>query len=119
MLADLRKEVRAGVHLILYTATTLRVADMDPDLPLQDPALVERHLHATAAGKLLLAEQPEWRDLLPPSRLTRFTPATVTRPDQLDARLAEIRSQDWPLSRGSCARAWTASSSPSGRRPGS
>jgi DNA-binding IclR family transcriptional regulator len=94
VLADLRKEVRAGVHLILYTATTLRVADMDPDLPLQDPQLVERHLHATAAGRLLLAEQPEWRDLLPPSRLTRFTAATVTRPDQLDARLAEIRTQD-------------------------
>ncbi|KGH45515.1 hypothetical protein IN07_16620 [Modestobacter caceresii] len=94
VLADLRREVRAGVHLVLYTATTLRVADMDPDLPLQDPALVERHLHATAAGRLLLAEQPEWRDLLPPSRLTRFTAATITKSDQLDACLAEIRVQD-------------------------
>jgi DNA-binding IclR family transcriptional regulator len=96
----LRKEVRAGVHLILYTATTLRVADMDPDLPLQDPALVERHLHATAAGKLLLAEQPEWRDLLPPSRLTRFTDGTVTKPDQIDACLAEIRAQRWAVQSG-------------------
>jgi DNA-binding IclR family transcriptional regulator len=95
VLAELRKEVRAGVHLILYTATTLRVADMDPDLPLQDPQLVERHLHATAAGKLLLAEQPEWRDLLPPSRLTRFSAATVSRPDQLDACLARVRAQGW------------------------
>ncbi|MGY2079880.1 IclR family transcriptional regulator [Modestobacter sp. SYSU DS0657] len=100
VLAELRREVRAGVHLVLYTATTLRVADMDPDLPLQDPAAVERHLHATAAGKLLLAEQPEWRDLLPPSRLTRFTPATVTRPDQLDACLAEVRAHGWAAQTG-------------------
>ncbi|MCZ2826684.1 MULTISPECIES: IclR family transcriptional regulator [unclassified Modestobacter] len=95
VLADLRKEVRAGVHLILYTATTLRVADMDPDLPLQDPALVERHLHATAAGKLLLAEQPEWRDLVPPAKLTRLMRATVTRPDALDACLTRVRADNW------------------------
>lgn len=100
VLADLRREVRAGVHLILYTATTLRVADMDPDLPLQDPALVERHPHATAAGRLLLAEQPEWRDLLAPSRLTRFTASTVTRPDQLDACLTDVRGRDWVAQSG-------------------
>ncbi|GAA4737174.1 IclR family transcriptional regulator [Modestobacter marinus] len=100
VLAELRREVRAGVHLVLYTATTLRLANMDQDLPLHDPALVERHLHATAAGRLLLAEQPEWRDLLPPSRLTRFTPATVTRPDQLDACLAEVRAVGWAAQTG-------------------
>ncbi|MQA35905.1 IclR family transcriptional regulator [Modestobacter roseus] len=100
VLAELRAEVRAGVHLVLYTATTLRVADLDPDLPLQDPAAVERYLHATAAGRLLLAEQPEWRDLLPPSRLTRCTPATVTKPDQLDACLADVRAQGWAAQTG-------------------
>ena len=100
VLAELRREVRAGVHLVLYTATTLRVADIDPDLPLASPELVERHLHATAAGKLLLAEQPEWRDLLPPSRLTRFTAATVTKPDQLDACLAEVRAHGWATQSG-------------------
>ncbi|MGY1748818.1 IclR family transcriptional regulator [Modestobacter sp. SYSU DS0511] len=100
VLAELRREVRAGVHLILYTATTLRVADMDPDLPLQDPQLVERHLHATAAGKLLLAEQPEWRDLLPPNRLARFTNETTTRPDALDACLVDIRARGWAAQSG-------------------
>ncbi|MCZ2817920.1 IclR family transcriptional regulator [Modestobacter sp. VKM Ac-2984] len=100
VLAELRREVRAGMNLILYTATTLRVADMDPDLPLQDPALVERHLHATGAGKLLLAEQPEWRDLLPPSRLARFTNKTITKSDQLDACFTEIRAQDWAAQSG-------------------
>ena len=98
--AELRREVRAGVHLVLYTARTLRVAGMDPDLPLASPELVERHLHATAAGKLLLAEQPEWRDLLPPSRLTRFTFATVTKPDQLDACLVDVRARGWAAQSG-------------------
>ena len=100
VLADLRAEVRAGVHLVLYTATTLRVVDLDPHWPLPDPGLVARHLHATAAGKLLLAEQPEWRDLLPPSRLTRFTAATMTGADQLDACLAGIRADGWAAQSG-------------------
>ena len=95
VLADLRSQVRAGVHLILYTATSLRVADMDPDLPLASTELVERHLHASAVGKLLLAEQPEWRELVPPSRLTRVTAATVAKPDALDACLDRIRRQGW------------------------
>jgi DNA-binding IclR family transcriptional regulator len=92
---DLRGRLRAGVHLVLYTATTLRVADVDPDLPLASPDLVEQHLHASAAGRLLLAEQPEWRELVPPSRLARLTPATVTKPDALDACLAAVRADGW------------------------
>ena len=95
VLAGLRREVRSGVHLVLYTATTLRVADPDPDLPLASPELVERHLHASAAGRLLLSAQPEWRDVLQPSRLARLTPATVTRADALDACLAQVRRDGW------------------------
>jgi DNA-binding IclR family transcriptional regulator len=93
--AGLRSQLRAGVHLVVYTATTLRVADVDPDLPLASAERVERHVHASAAGRLLLAEQPEWRDLLPPSRLTRLTPTTVTRPDALDGCLRAVRVQGW------------------------
>ena len=95
VVTELRGRLRAGVHLVLYTATTLRVADVDPDLPLASADLVERHLHASAAGRLLLAEQPEWRELVPPSRLTRLTPLTVTRPDALDACLAAVRAEGW------------------------
>jgi len=95
VVAELRGRLRAGVHLVLYTATTLRVADVDPDLPLASADLVERHLHATAVGRLLLADQPEWRDLVPPSRLARLTPSTVSRPDALDACLARVREQGW------------------------
>jgi DNA-binding IclR family transcriptional regulator len=95
VLAAVRGQVRAGVHLVLYTATSLRVADLDPDLPLPSVELVERHLHATAVGRLLLAEQPEWREVVPASRLSALTPATVTRPDTLDACLGEVRRQGW------------------------
>ena len=95
VVTELRGRLRAGVHLVLYTATTLRVVDVDPDLPLASTELVERHLHASAAGRLLLAEQPEWRDVLPPSRLAKLTAATVTKPDALDACLAMVRSEDW------------------------
>ncbi|MGY1690399.1 IclR family transcriptional regulator [Geodermatophilus sp. SYSU D01105] len=95
VVAGLRDRVRAGVHLVLYTATSLRVADEDPDLPLASVLLVERHLHATAAGRLLLAEQPEWRELLAPSRLLRVTPSTVAAADALDACLSDVRRQGW------------------------
>jgi DNA-binding IclR family transcriptional regulator len=95
VVAQLRSQLRAGVHLVVYTATTLRVADVDPDLPLASVERVERHLHASAAGRLLLAEQPAWRDLLPPSRLARLTPATVTRPDALDGCVAAVRADGW------------------------
>jgi DNA-binding IclR family transcriptional regulator len=95
VVADLRGRLRAGVHLVLYTATTLRVADVDPDLPLASSELVERHLHASAAGRLLLAEQPEWRELVPPSRLAVLTPLTVTKADGLDACLTQVRADGW------------------------
>jgi DNA-binding IclR family transcriptional regulator len=95
VVASLRSSVRAGVHLVLYTATSLRCAGVDPDLPLAAPALVERHLHATAAGRLLLVEQPEWRALLPPSRLLSVNSSTVNRAEELDRRLAEVRGAGW------------------------
>ena len=95
VVAELRAQLRAGVHLVLCTATSLRCADVDPDLPLASPGLVERHLHATAAGRLLLADQPEWRVLLPPSRLVSLTPLTVRRADDLDRCLADVRASGW------------------------
>jgi DNA-binding IclR family transcriptional regulator len=95
VLAGLRSRVRSGVHLVLYTASSLRGADEDPDLPLASASLVERHLHGTAVGRLLLAEQPEWRELLPPARLQRLTPSTVGTAHRLDVCLAEVRARGW------------------------
>jgi DNA-binding IclR family transcriptional regulator len=80
VVAELRGQVRCGVHLVLCTSSTLHCADLDPDHPLQAPELVERHLHASAPGKLLLAEQADWQDVLSPARLHRLTERTVSAP---------------------------------------
>jgi len=97
---ELRGRVRSGVHLVLYTAATLRCADIDPDHPLQAPELVERYLHASAAGKLLLAEQPDWQELLHPSRLHRVTARTVARAADLDDELREVRRRGCAVQAG-------------------
>ncbi|MGY1671694.1 IclR family transcriptional regulator [Geodermatophilus sp. SYSU D00710] len=90
VVGDLRQRMRFGVHLVLYSATTLRCADVDPDHPLRDPQAVERHLHASAVGKLLLAEQPDWREVVHPRRLHPVTARTVVRPAQLDAEIDAV-----------------------------
>ncbi|SDC60237.1 transcriptional regulator, IclR family [Geodermatophilus telluris] len=100
VVADLRGRVRCGVHLVLCTPSTLHCADVDPDHPLQAPELVERHLHASAPGKLLLAEQDDWQDVLGPTRLHRLTDRTVVRPADLDGELGETRRRGWAVQGG-------------------
>ena len=100
VVAELRGRVRCGVHLVLCTASTMHVADGDPDHPLQAPELVERHLHASAPGKLLLADQDDWQDVLSPARLHRLTERTVVRPADLDAELRETRRRGWAVQAG-------------------
>jgi DNA-binding IclR family transcriptional regulator len=100
VVAELRGRVRCGVHLVLCTASTMHVADPDPDHPLQAPELVERHLHASAPGKLLLADQDDWQDVLSPARLHRLTERTVVRPADLDAELRETRRRGWAVQAG-------------------
>jgi DNA-binding IclR family transcriptional regulator len=100
VVAELRGQVRCGVHLVLCTSSTLHCADVDPDHPLQAPELVERHLHASAPGKLLLAEQADWQEVLSPARLHRLTDRTVVRPADLDAELRETHRRGWALQVG-------------------
>lgn len=100
VVAELRGRVRCGVHLVLFTAATLRCADVDPDHPLQAPELVERHLHASAPGRLLLADQADWQEVLSPARLHRLTRRTVVRPADLDAELRETRRRGWAVQVG-------------------
>ena len=91
VVAELRGKVRSGIHLVLCSTTSLRCVDVDPDHPLQAPELVERYLHASAPGKLLLAEQPDWQELVHAQRLHRLTERTVTRAADIDAELRAIR----------------------------
>jgi DNA-binding IclR family transcriptional regulator len=81
------------VHVIEFRASKLRIADQDNDLPLRATADLLRHLHASAAGKLLLSSEQEWRDALPSGRLARLTPRTVTDPDQIANTLDKVRSE--------------------------
>jgi len=99
-LGRLRGALRVGVHLVVFGPTSLHCADVDPELPLRDPSLLERHLHAGAAGRLLLADQPDWREVHPPSRLVRLTAETPVRPHQLQARLDETAERGWAAQAG-------------------
>jgi len=93
VVAELRQHVRFGVHLILYTSSALYCADVDPDHPLSSPELIARHLHASAVGKLLLAEQPEWEDVMPSGRLRQLTRRTVKNASALGAELCAVRKK--------------------------
>jgi DNA-binding IclR family transcriptional regulator len=58
-------------------------------------------LHCGAAGKVLLAYQPNAvRSQVLSSPLKKYTPHTITDPDKLEAELAKIRSQGFAYSAG-------------------
>ncbi|WP_033289766.1 IclR family transcriptional regulator [Amycolatopsis jejuensis] len=83
----LRGMVRWGVHLASFTTGRLTLVDPDPDHPPTDEATLSRYPHASALGKLLLAEQPDWRALV--RDLRGFTGKTLIDSGRLDRSLAE------------------------------
>lgn len=94
MLGDLRRHVRFAVHLVYFRNSSLTMVDCDPDHPLRGEWEFLRYLHASAAGKLMLSYDPDWRSAVPDGPLARLTPSTITDPAALDHQLAEIhRSQ--------------------------
>lgn len=87
-----RTGTRFAVHLIMFRSSTLRIADEDPDHPLQSTTELLRNLHGSAAGKLMLAQMEDVSDVLPVGRpLHGLTSSTITDPADLTAQLAEIR----------------------------
>jgi DNA-binding IclR family transcriptional regulator len=88
---ELRSRVRLAVHLAALHHGRLRMLDPDPDHPPSPDAVLARHLHASALGKLLLADQPDLahRTL---TDLRQLTPYTVDRPDALERELQRVRS---------------------------
>lgn len=66
VLAQLRQSVRFGVHLFYFTNTAVRAADLDSEFPPPvDEAVLNRNLHASAVGRLLLAEKQDLDGLAP------------------------------------------------------
>jgi DNA-binding IclR family transcriptional regulator len=84
----LRGLVRWGVHLASFTAGQVTLVDPDPDHPPAEPTLLARYPHASALGKLLLAEQPDWRAVA--RDLRRFTEHTVVDAGALDRQLSTV-----------------------------
>ncbi|MFF5992754.1 IclR family transcriptional regulator [Prauserella flavalba] len=84
----LRQRVRWGVHLASYQSGRVELADADPDHPPSDGALLARYPHASALGKLLLAEQADWRAVV--RELRPFTTATITEAGRLETELADV-----------------------------
>ncbi|QYN32022.1 helix-turn-helix domain-containing protein [Pseudonocardia sp. DSM 110487] len=84
----LRGLVRWGVHLASFTAGQVTLVDPDPDHPPAEATLIARYPHASALGKLLLADQPDWRAVA--RDLRRFTEQTVVDAAALDRQLTTV-----------------------------
>ncbi|WP_026556531.1 IclR family transcriptional regulator [Arthrobacter sp. 35W] len=82
---------RFAVHLIMFRNAALRIADEDPDYPLQSASEMLRYPHASAAGKLMLAELGDSASALPKGPLMKLTEHTIVDKRRLEEVLAEIR----------------------------
>jgi DNA-binding IclR family transcriptional regulator len=87
---ELRSRVRFGIFVASYADGRVRLVDRDPDHELTSESAIRTHLHASAIGKLLLAQRPE----LAPAPLRAVTARTITRADALTAELSTIRASD-------------------------
>ena len=91
LIEEFRRGNRFAVHLIMFRNGALRIADEDRDYPLHSAFEMLRYPHASAAGKLMLAELGDSAVLLPRGPLTKLTQHTITDSSQLKAQLEEIR----------------------------
>lgn len=92
-----RASVRFGVHVLEFREFSLAVADEDADHPLRARAELTRTLHASAAGKLLLSQLPDWRTVRRRGPLVQVTAHTTVIPDLLDAEVDSIRSRGYSI----------------------
>jgi DNA-binding IclR family transcriptional regulator len=86
----LRGKVRWAVQLASLRTAQVVLIDVDPDHPPPDAALLARYPHASALGKLLLAEQPDWRAVA--RDLRELTEHTVTEASVLSRQLEQVAS---------------------------
>ncbi|MGB7364345.1 MAG: IclR family transcriptional regulator C-terminal domain-containing protein [Rhodococcus sp. (in: high G+C Gram-positive bacteria)] len=101
VLADFRLTVRLGVHLAYFTNSTIRIASPDPEYRMEhDEAFLNRHLHAGALGRVLLAEKADPMALLPAFGPAPLTQRTVASRGELDKALAVVRQQGFSLQVG-------------------
>ncbi len=89
----LRTQVRWGVHLASFASGQVVVIDPDLDHPPSDASVLARFPQASALGRLLLAEQADWRALV--RELRALTPHTVAEADELEKVLAGVAADGW------------------------
>jgi DNA-binding IclR family transcriptional regulator len=77
------------VHLASFRTGQVQVVDRDPDHPPSPDVVLARNPHASALGRLLLAEQPDWRAVA--RELRGLTEHTVTSGGELERRLDVVR----------------------------
>lgn len=92
VIEEFRSGNRFAVHLVMFRNASLRIADEDPDYPLQAAFNMCRYPHASAAGKLMLAELGDALSTLPRGPLTKLTPHTIINKRELVAALTEVRT---------------------------
>jgi IclR family KDG regulon transcriptional repressor len=103
-----RREVLTRLHAAIGETCNLSVPDGDAmiyvdrvetDWPLRIALKIGSRvpLHATAAGKVALAQMPEasLTQFLSKATLAPFTQGTITAPDMLRAEIAKIRAQGY------------------------
>lgn len=99
-LAELRSTVRMSTHLLIYRSGSIRVLSSDPDHPVHSVRDLARYLHASAAGKLFLANLRDWKAVLPATPLHSLTPATVTNLALLQDELELARQRTFAVQIG-------------------
>lgn len=104
VLAQVRRETDETVHLArLDGPDIVYLASRESGHQLRTSSRIGQRLpaHATALGKVLLAErQPAEVDSLLVDPLSSLTPDTIVDRDVLKAELAEIRVRGWAFERG-------------------
>ena len=84
----MRGQTRWAVHLAYLGNGQVSLVDADPDHPAPDAELLALHPYAFALGRLLLAEQPDWRAAVRDVR--GLTQHTLTSEYTLDAVLRQV-----------------------------
>lgn len=84
---------RFAVHLVLFQGDTLKIADEDPDYPLQPKFEMLRYPHASAVGKLMLAHLGDSSRLFLKGPLAKVTEHTITDKSLIEKQLMEIRNE--------------------------
>lgn len=94
ILDDFRRSTRFAVHLFMFRGNGLKIGQADPDHPILPETELRKNLHASAPGKMLLSQVPDWESLLPPGPLARLAAATIRDRSALEDVLTEIRREN-------------------------